>query len=123
MANKVKPEQLNAAIAEQLKIYHETIINRINNLTLSAAKKLVKITKATAPRLTGSFRKNIDYKPNEKNRLGNQMYKWYVKDPDYRITHLLVNGHDDVPPDPFLKNALAEVLPEYEKAVEEAIKP
>ena len=52
---------------------------------------------------------------------------WYVKAPHYRLTHLLVHGHAKkdggrVQGDPFLQNALDEVLPEYERAVEEGLK-
>ena len=54
-------------------------------------------------------------------------YIWYVKAPDHRLTHLLVHGHATrnggrTKANPFLKNALDDVLPEYERAVEEAVK-
>ena len=50
-----------------------------------------------------------------------------MKAPCHRLTHLLVHGHETrdggrTRPDPFLKNALDRVLPEYERDVEEAIK-
>ena len=52
---------------------------------------------------------------------------WYVRPPDHRVTHLLVKGHATrnggrTKADPFLRNALDQVLPEYEKAVEESLK-
>ncbi len=124
MAN-IKPADLGNAIAEQLTIYHEDILKRVNNLSEEAAKKLVKKTKATAPVRSGSFKKNIASKKVEDNGRGAR-YAWYVKAPDYRLTHLLVHGHEKrngglVKGDPFLENACAEVLPEFEKAVEEAI--
>ena len=45
----------------------------------------------------------------------------------HRLTHLLVHGHATrnggrTKANPFLKNALDAVLPEYERAVEEAVK-
>lgn len=125
MAN-IKPEDIGNAIAEQLTIYHEDIVQKVNNLSEEAAKTLVKKTKATAPVRTGSFKKNIASKKVEDNGRGAK-YVWYVKAPDHRLTHLLVHGHekqngDRVKGDPFLANACAEVLPEFEKAVEEAVK-
>ena len=55
----IKPEALGKAIAEQLELYHEDVTRRVNALSEKAAKDLVKKTKATAPKRTGSFRKNI----------------------------------------------------------------
>jgi hypothetical protein len=58
---------------------------------------------------------------------GQKRFIWHVKAPDYRLTHLLVKGHATkdggrTKANPFLQNALDQVLPEYEKEVEEAVK-
>ncbi len=126
MAKTIKPADLGKAIEEELTLYHKDVTERINNLSAEAAKSLVKKTKSTAPKRTGSFRKNISSKVLEKG-LGGDKYVWHVKAPDHRLTHLLVHGHakqngERVKGDPFLQNALDEVMPAYEKAVEEAVK-
>lgn len=126
MAKTVKPGDLSKAIEEELTIYHKDVTDRVNNLSAEAVKSLVKKTKATAPVRTGSFKKNISSKVLEKSPRGDK-YVWYVKAPDHRLTHLLVHGHAKknggrVKGDPFLKNAVDEVLPAYEAAVEEAVK-
>ena len=137
MARTVRLDQMSAAFEQQLTIYSAEVNAQLETATVEAMNDLVKKTKATAPKATGRFRRNItsDVKQFEKARtskhggLHGKVVKstWYVKAPDYRLTHLLVKGHAKagggrVEGDPFLKNALAEVLPAYEKAVEEAIK-
>ncbi len=126
MSKAVKPEDLGKALQKELTQYHDDVIKRVNTLSEGAAKKLVKLTKATAPVASGSFRKNIAAKMTTKGYRGN-VYSWYVKAPDYRLTHLLVHGHATrnggrTKADPFLANALKTVTPEYEKAVEEAVR-
>lgn len=125
MAKTIKPGDLGAAIQQELETYHGDVIRRINTASDAAVKALVKKTKANAPKQTGSFRKNIAGKVLTKGNRGDK-YVWYVKAPDHRLTHLLVHGHAKtnggrVKGDPFLEDALNEVLPEYETAVEEAI--
>ena len=126
MAKTVKPADLGKAIEQEMTIYHEDITKKLNRLSSKAVKNLVEKTQATAPKRTGSFRQNIASKMLEKGPRGNT-YVWYVKAPDHRLTHLLVHGHAKqnggrVKGDPFLHNALNDVLPAFEKDVEEAVK-
>ena len=126
MAKSKGIADLGADLQNELQLYHEGVIEKVNAAGETAVKDLVKKTKATAPVASGSFKKNITSK---KVDVGNGMKKfiWGVKAPDHRITHLLVHGHATknggrTKADPFLQNALDVVLPEYEKAVEEALK-
>ena len=126
MSKKVKPTDLGAAIANELTVYHKDVIDRVNDSGRECIKKLVKLTKANAPKgARGSFKKNIASQETDAGR-GMKSFTWYVKGPDSRLTHLLVHGHATrdggrTKSDPFLANALDQVLPEYEKAIEEAV--
>lgn len=122
----IKATDLGAAIVEQLTLYHEDVIEKVNAAGEKAAKALVKKTKATAPKQSGDFRKAITSVETENPVTGDKEYTWGAKAPHHRLTHLLVNGHAKkgggrVDGDPFLEDALAEILPEYERDVEEAI--
>lgn len=127
MAKGIKPADLSAAIEEQLTVYHEGVIQRVNTASEAAVKKLVKLTKATAPvGYRGKFKRSITSGVKKKTKRGNT-YAWYVKPPEHRLTHLLVRSHATkdggrTKANPFLKNAVDTVLPEYEKNVEEAAK-
>lgn len=127
MAKTVKIENLGEAIAQELTLYSEEVTDRVRTASREAMADLVKRTKATAPvGARGSFRKHIASKEVTEKR-GAVTQVWYVKPPDHRLTHLLVYGHATrnggrTKADPFLENALGAVLPDYEKAVEEAVK-
>lgn len=127
MAKSVKPENLGAAIAQELTIYHQDVTKKVDKLSQKAAKKLAALTRQSAPvGYRGSFRSNIASKQVKKGHNGST-YAWYVKPPDHRLTHLLVHGHETkdggrTRANPFLENAMAEVLPEYEEEVKEAVK-
>lgn len=127
MAKRIKPGDLGAAIGQELTVYHTEVVEKLDAAGDSAIKKLVKLTKATAPKgERGSFKRSIASKRLKKDKRGST-HVWYVKSPDYRLTHLLVHGHATkdggrTKANPFLKNALDVVLPEYEEAVKEAIK-
>lgn len=125
MAKTVKPENLGAAIQQELELYTEGVAERVNAAGKTAAEKLRKLTKATAPVASGDFRKHIAVKEVDAGH-GMKKFIWHVKAPDHRLTHLLVHGHATknggrTKGDPFLKNALETVLPEYEQAVKEAV--
>ena len=127
MAKTIKPADLGAAISEELTLYHRRALERVNAAGEEAVKALVKKTKATAPKRTGAFRRAITYKVTEQPGTGDKRFTWGAKSPQHRLTHLLVHGHAKrgggrVQGDPFLDNALNEVLPAYEQAVEEALK-
>lgn len=127
MANSIKPSDLGNAIAELLGLYHESVIEQVNEAGERAAKKLVKLTKASAPKKSGAFKKAITYKAVKNPTTGDEEFIWGARSPQHRITHLLVHGHPTVnggrvAGDPFLENALETVLPEYERDVEEALK-
>ena len=126
MAKNLKIEDLGKAITQELTMYHQNVLEKMDAAAKKAVKDLVKKTKATAPVDSGSFKKNIASKAMP-TRVGAVQQVWYVKPPDHRLTHLLVHGHATVnggrvSGDPFLQNAVNDVLPEYEQAVEEAIK-
>lgn len=123
---KIKPTELGYFLERELEMYHEEVVERLNEAAEVAAKDLVKKTKATAPVGTGDFKRRITWTPM-RGVFGNVRCVWHVKAPDHRLTHLIVHGHAKknggrTKANPFLKNALDEVLPQYEKAVEEAIK-
>lgn len=127
MANPtVQIDQLADVLEQELTLYAQKVNENVYAAGATAVKDLVKKTKATAPEQTGSFRKNIASKELEKT-YRKFRFAWYVKAPDYRLTHLLVHGHANVdgsrtPGNSFLKDALNEVLPDYERKVEEAIR-
>ena len=125
---------LNEQMGQVLTVYAEDINEKLRTITQESMKLLVKETKATAPRgrRKGQYRKNItaDYTGTKRSARGlrgqNVSAVWYVKAPDYRLTHLLVHGHATkdggrTNANPFLQNAIDKVIPEYEQKVQEAI--
>lgn len=123
----IKPSDLGAAIAEQLKLYGEEKVEEVNAAGEKAAKRLVALTTKTAPKRSGAYRKSITYTVKENPATGDKEFTWGAKAPHHRLTHLLVHGYAKrnggrMKGDPFLENALDTVLPEYEREVEEALK-
>lgn len=120
-----KPQEFGRFLQSELKMYHQDLVEQLNEIAEESAQDLVKRTKATAPKRSGAFRRAITYKP-QRGVFGDVRCVWGAKAPHHRLTHLLVKGHAKVnggrvDGDPFLTNALEEVRPEYERKVEEAI--
>ncbi len=125
---KVKYQDLSAVINEALLDYSEDVTKGLKKEVKSATKKLVDKTKANAP--IGKRKKH--YKDNITSKTTTETPKqlekiWYVKSNDYRLTHLINNGHQSrnggrVKGTNFLSNAVDEVIPEFEKKVEEITK-
>lgn len=123
--SSIKPAQLGEALAEILGQYKDSKVEQVNAAGERAIKKLVKLTKKTAPKDSGDFAKHLTYKETQMP-MGDKEYTWGASAPKHRVTHLLVHGHATVnggrvEGSSFLSDALAEVLPEYEREVEEAV--
>ena len=126
MSKTIKPSDLGTAIGQELTIYHEDVVEKVNAAGAAAIKSLVKRTKAGAPVDTGDFKKAIASKEETAGN-GMKSFVLYARAPHHRRFHLLVHGHlkqngGRVPGNPFLQNACDQVLPEYERDVEEALK-
>lgn len=110
-----------------LTLYTEQVTEAVNEEGRKAVKELVRQTKAAAPvGHRGAFKRSIAMREDDAGN-GMKKYTWYVKPPNHRLTHLLVNGHATkdggrTRPDPFLQNALNNVIPDYERKVREAIR-
>ena len=127
MAKTISLDQLGAAIEAELGVYHKDVIERVDAAGEKAIKKMVKLAKASAPQWTGRLKKDITHKAIER-RMGTKTFVLHAKAPSYRIFHLAVHGHATktggrARGNPFVENALAAVLPEYEEDVEEAMIP
>ena len=91
-------------------------------------KELVKKTKETAPvgKRDKHYRDSISSRKVRENDRGAE-YQWYVDGPDYRLSHLLENGHalkdgGRVEGTHFIANASEPILAEFERKVEEAVR-
>ena len=126
MSKALTPDKLGEAIAQELTLYHQNVTEGVNNAGREAMQKMVKQSKANAPTgKRGRFKKSVAMKEEDAGR-GGKKFIWYVRPPEHRLTHLLVHSHATkdggrTKADPFLKNAVDAVLPEYERKVEEVV--
>jgi hypothetical protein len=127
MAVKVQIEGLANAINTELKLYSQNIRDGIDRVGEKNIKDLVEDTKNTAPvgKRRKHYKNSIKYK-TRKSRL-NTWFIWYVNGSDYRLSHLLENGHalrngGRIAGTHFIQKATDKMLENYEKDVEEVIK-
>ena len=127
MSTKVSVEGLEDVITQQLTIYGKAVKEGINDVAKKSIMQLVKDTKATAP--VGNRKKHYrdSIKSKSYHTTRSDKYIWYVDGPDYRLSHLLENGHalrngGRVEGTHFIKKASDPILEQYIKAVEEVVK-
>ena len=124
----VNIDQLNDAIINSLEEYNQEVVDGVKSVTKKAMNQLVKDSKATAPvgKRAKHYKDNITSKTLSENDLGLSKL-WYVRGSDYRLTHLLNNGHalrdgGRYPGTNFLGNAVDKIVPEFMKEFEEVLK-
>ena len=123
---RIAGDEVRFQLSKVLENYNSALVARVNPATEAAAKQLVAITQENAPKKTGLYRRKISCKLNERLPTGD-VWIWYVKVPRHRVTHLLVHGHAKrnggrTRANPFLENGINMVQPEFEKAIEAAVK-
>lgn len=128
MATKVPLDHLSDAIGKELTLYDKSVTEGIKKAVDKAMRQLVHDTKATAP--VGRRKKH--YRDSISSRVTEKTYRkyekqWYVRGSDYRLSHLLNNGHQlrnggRYEGTQFITKAEVSVVEEYERDVEEVLK-
>lgn len=128
MSKTISIDQLNEAINKELTLYSQNVIDGIKKEAKNSIKQLVEQTKSTAPvgKRQKHYRDSIKSKKLSENSR-EVSYLWYVNGPDYRLSHLLEDGHalrkgGRVEGTHFIQKATDPILEQYLKAVEEVIK-
>lgn len=91
----IDTSKLNEAISNELKLYNSKIVVGMKQVNDNCTQKFVKNTRKDAPkgrRKKGHYYTHITSKtikdtPNEKVNV------WYVRNPEYRLTHLIKDSH------------------------------
>lgn len=124
----VMANELGDAIAGVLAEYSRDVQDKLRKIVDASMRELVTTTRKTAPRRKsgiGHYYKQIASKLTLDTDSG-YARTWYVKRPDYRLTHLLEFGHQKinggrVEGTHFLQKAVTQVTEKYLQQVEEAV--
>lgn len=92
MSKKISISNLSDEIQTELNKYAGSIIGDIKKLAEETTKELEENTKRDSPVRTGEYKKHISYKKTYESATAIR-YTWYVKDPEYRLTHLIAKDH------------------------------
>lgn len=94
-SNKIfNANEISKAIANELANYSEEVTYAVKEVVWSVTDKLVGRTRkdARVGRRKGKYKRAIDSKTLFENK-HKVVEAWYVKKPQYRLAHLLNNGH------------------------------
>ncbi|MCM3454404.1 HK97 gp10 family phage protein [Heyndrickxia oleronia] len=117
----VKVKDLSKEIARQLSLYTESVKEEVEVIKEDVTKEAVSLLKQKSPKDTGSYAKSWARKKVGKNIV------IYNKAPNYRLTHLLENGHvkrggGRVAAKVHIRPVEEKIVDEYVSRVERAIK-
>ena len=123
---KIKIDQLAAEIAKGLAEYSQDVVEKVNVSSERIGKEAVKRLKQTSPKRYGNYAKSWAMKTEPEVGQPHKRIV-HVKAPHYRLTHLLEYGHAKVGGGrvegrPHIGPAEEEVIREFTREVEEAIK-
>jgi len=123
---KIKIDQLAAEIAKGLAEYSQDVVEKVNVSSEKVGKAAVKRLKQTSPKRYGNYAKSWAMKTEPEVGQPHKRIV-HVKAPHYRLTHLLEYGHAKVGGGrvegrPHIRPAEEEVIREFTREVEEAIK-
>ena len=95
---RIQPEAFSEVVVGLLDDYGQDVVSGIKVAVDTTMRELVKETKETAPkkaimgRPAGTFANHISSKLGSSNTTAYSKI-WYVRSPEYRLAHLLNNGH------------------------------
>lgn len=121
-------DQLAAEIARGLAEYSQDVVEKVNVSSEAVGKAAVKRLKQTSPKRPGSGKYAKSWAIKTEPEVGQPAKRViHVKAPHYRLTHLLEKGHAKkgggrVEGIPHIRPAEEEVIREFTREVEEAIK-
>lgn len=126
MAVKVGIDGLADAITKELKLYDQHVNAGIREQVDKSMRQLVAETKGTAPARRGRYKAAISSKvTNSSSRAYEKT--WYVRGSEYRLSHLLNNGHalrdgGRYPGTQFITKASISVKEDFVRKVEEVLR-
>ncbi len=124
---RINVDKLAQQIADELSQFTTEIVEQIDISGARIGKKAVKKLKATSPKKSGRYKKSWMMTTDKVIGLPNK-YTLHVRAPRYRLTHLLEKGHviaggtGRVKAYPHIGPVEEEVIEQFTREVEEAIK-
>jgi len=125
MGNGININQLANEIAKGLTDYSQDVVEKVNVSSAKVGKMAVKQLKQTSPKDSGDYAKS--WRMKTEPAVG-QPNKQIIHNKDhYQLSHLLENGHvkaggGRVSGKPHIRPAEEEVIQEFTREVEEAIR-